>query len=160
LREGDQVMVKVLAIEGNRIKLSRKALIREQKAKLAQTAPPESEGGEPNFAPVATQSAPPAAPSRPRNEFDERQPQSNQSTILIEGGDDFDGDGGPEFEEGNEPNFNRVDGAPVVAAGQHFAGGGRPPAGGNNRRRRRRRPDGRGPGGRGPGGRGPGGGQG
>ncbi len=29
-------MVKVLAIEGNRIKLSRKALIREQKAKLAQ----------------------------------------------------------------------------------------------------------------------------
>ncbi len=39
LREGDQVMVKVLAIEGNRIKLSRKALIKEQKAKLAQSAP-------------------------------------------------------------------------------------------------------------------------
>src|ERR1700757_4733135 len=34
LREGDQVLVKVLAIEGNRIKLSRKALIKEQKAKL------------------------------------------------------------------------------------------------------------------------------
>jgi polyribonucleotide nucleotidyltransferase len=151
LREGDQVMVKVLAIEGNRIKLSRKALIREQKAKLAQTAPPETEGGESGVAPVATQAAPPVAPSRPRNEFDERQPQSNQSTILIEGGDDFDGDAGPEFEEGNEPNFNRVDGAPV-AAGQHFAGGGRPPAGASNRRRRRRRPDGRGPGGRGPGG--------
>src|SRR5271167_4400315 len=43
LREGDQVMVKVLAIEGNRIKLSRKALIKEQKAKLAQSAPVESE---------------------------------------------------------------------------------------------------------------------
>ena len=42
LREGDQVMVKVLAIEGNRIKLSRKALIREQKAKLAQQAPVEA----------------------------------------------------------------------------------------------------------------------
>ena len=39
LREGDQVMVKVLAIEGNRIKLSRKALIKEQTAKLAQSAP-------------------------------------------------------------------------------------------------------------------------
>src|SRR5438270_13294309 len=39
LREGDQVMVKVLAIEGNRIKLSRKALIKEQKAKLAQSNP-------------------------------------------------------------------------------------------------------------------------
>ena len=31
LREGDQVMVKVLAIEGNRIKLSRKAVLREQR---------------------------------------------------------------------------------------------------------------------------------
>src|SRR5580658_566845 len=46
LREGDQVMVKVLAIEGNRIKLSRKALIKEQKAKLAQSAPTESSEGE------------------------------------------------------------------------------------------------------------------
>ena len=43
LREGDQVMVKVLAIEGNRIKLSRKALIKEQKAKLAQSAPAKDE---------------------------------------------------------------------------------------------------------------------
>src|SRR5579859_1917525 len=42
LREGDQVMVKVLAIEGNRIKLSRKALIREQKAKLAQQSAVEA----------------------------------------------------------------------------------------------------------------------
>ena len=50
LREGDQVMVKVLAIEGNRIKLSRKALIKEQKAKLAQSEPgePEAAGSEPN----------------------------------------------------------------------------------------------------------------
>ncbi|MGB6191650.1 MAG: polyribonucleotide nucleotidyltransferase, partial [Terracidiphilus sp.] len=44
LREGDQVMVKVLALEGNRIKLSRKALIKEQRAKLAQSAPePDAE---------------------------------------------------------------------------------------------------------------------
>ena len=34
LREGDQVLVKVLAIEGNRIKLSRKAVLREQREKL------------------------------------------------------------------------------------------------------------------------------
>src|SRR6516162_1251893 len=48
LREGDQVMVKVLAIEGNRIKLSRKALIKEQKAKLAAAsgAPAEPAGEE------------------------------------------------------------------------------------------------------------------
>ena len=58
LREGDQVMVKVLAIEGNRIKLSRKALIREQKAKLAQQqeSAPAAEGEE------ETQSQPPSQP--------------------------------------------------------------------------------------------------
>src|SRR5271157_4923950 len=34
LKEGDQVLVKVLAVEGNRIKLSRKAILREQRAKM------------------------------------------------------------------------------------------------------------------------------
>jgi polyribonucleotide nucleotidyltransferase len=149
LREGDQVMVKVLAIEGNRIKLSRKALIKEQKAKLGQSAaPPAAEESE--SAPIAA----PAAPARPRNEFDERQPKSNQSTILIEGGDDFDEEeGGEEFDEETEPNFNRVEGAPVPVG--QAVGAGRPPANNNNRRRRRRRPGG--PGGSGGGGRGPGG---
>jgi polyribonucleotide nucleotidyltransferase len=141
LREGDQVMVKVLAIEGNRIKLSRKALIKEQKAKLAQSAPAETE--ETAAAPAPAPALPPAPPARPRHEFDERQPSSNQSTILIEGGDDFDGDGGVEFDEENEPNFNRVDNAPA-SVGQQPAAGGRP--GGTARRRRRR--GGRGPGGR------------
>src|SRR5450755_1360193 len=41
LKEGDQVLVKVLAVEGNRIKLSRKAILKEQRAKMA------AEGGEP-----------------------------------------------------------------------------------------------------------------
>jgi polyribonucleotide nucleotidyltransferase len=145
LREGDQVMVKVLAIEGNRIKLSRKALIKEQKAKLAPSASVDSdegEGSEPVF------SAPPAQVSRPRNEFDERQPKSNQSTILIEGGDDFEEEVGEEFDEESEPNFNRVEGAPVPVV--QAVGTGRPQANNNNRRRRRRRPGGPG-GGRGPG---------
>jgi polyribonucleotide nucleotidyltransferase len=148
LREGDQVMVKVLAIEGNRIKLSRKALIKEQKAKLAQSSPAETEenGAAPAqaSAPAFTPAAQPAPPTRPRHEFDERQPSSNQSTILIEGGDDFDGEGAVEFDEENEPNFNRVDGAPV-AVGAQPAAGGRPAPGGTARRRRRR--GGRGPGG-------------
>ncbi len=147
LREGDQVMVKVLAIEGNRIKLSRKALIKEQKAKLAQSSPGEPVEAE--GAPAETYT-PPAPAARPKNEFDERQPRSNQSTILIEGGEDFDAESTEEFDEESEPNFNRVDGAPV-AVGQG-AGAGRPPAD-PNRRRRRRRPGGGG------GGRGPGGGQ-
>ncbi len=34
LKEGDQVLVKVLGIEGNRIKLSRKAILKEQRAKM------------------------------------------------------------------------------------------------------------------------------
>ena len=134
LREGDQVMVKVLAIEGNRIKLSRKALIKEQKAKLAHAAPAQSEEGE--YTPQSSMPAP--APARPRHEFDERQPSSNQSTILIEGGDDFEEEG-VEIDETNEPNFNRADGAPVHSGGQQLGGGGRPGGpGGNNRRRRRR----------------------
>jgi len=154
LREGDQVMVKVLAIEGNRIKLSRKALIKEQKAKLAHSAPAETETVD-----IAASDghAQHEAPARPRHEFDERQPSSNQSTILIEGGDDFDEEDGEEIDEEKEPNFNRVEGAPV-AVGQ-AVGAGRSPAGNNNNRRRRRRRPG-GPGGGSGGGRGPGGGQG
>ena len=34
LKEGDQVLVKVLSMEGNKIKLSRKAVLREQREKL------------------------------------------------------------------------------------------------------------------------------
>jgi len=34
LKEGDQILVKVLALDGNKIKLSRKAVLREQREKL------------------------------------------------------------------------------------------------------------------------------
>jgi len=148
LREGDQVMVKVLAIEGNRIKLSRKALIKEQKAKLVSAAPAETSPETSEVEIEASEAR--VAPAKPRNEFDERQPTSNQSTILIEGGEDFDEVEGEEFDEDNEPNFNRAEGAPVPAT--TAAGAARPAAGAannNNRRRRRRRPGGPG-GGRGP----------
>ncbi len=139
LREGDQVMVKVLAIEGNRIKLSRKALIREQKAKMAQAAPAEAE----EVAEEVSAEAP-AAAARPHHEFEERQPKFNQSTILIES-DDFEAEEeGEEFDEQSEPNFNRAEGAPVHTS-QSL--GSKRPQGGDNRRRRRRRPGG----GRGPG---------
>jgi polyribonucleotide nucleotidyltransferase len=137
LSEGDQIMVKVLAIEGNRIKLSRKALIREQKAKLGQAAPAAVEAEEADTGVAESPAAPAFTPIKPRHEFDERQPKSNQSTILIEGGDDFDDADGEEIDEENEPNFNRVDGAPVPVAGQP-AGAGRPKPDNKNRRRRRR----------------------
>ncbi len=139
LSEGDQVMVKVLAIEGNRIKLSRKALIKELKAKLGTPAPGEVEEVEISASESPAAAAAPVAPrpSKPLNEFDERQPKSNQSTILIEGGDDFDEEGGEEIDEESEPNFNRIDGAPAPVAGQP-AGAGRPKPDNKNRRRRRR----------------------
>jgi polyribonucleotide nucleotidyltransferase len=38
LKEGDQILVKVLALEGNKIKLSRKAVLREQRDKLKTAA--------------------------------------------------------------------------------------------------------------------------
>jgi polyribonucleotide nucleotidyltransferase len=41
LKEGDQILVKVLALEGNKIKLSRKAILKEQREKLKAGAPVE-----------------------------------------------------------------------------------------------------------------------
>src|SRR6202008_3558660 len=60
VKEGDQVLVNVLAVEGNRIRLSRKAILKEQRAKMG--------GGD--GAPTAAESAP--APA-----------------MTIEGGGDF-----------------------------------------------------------------------
>jgi len=34
LKEGDQILVKVLALDGNKIKLSRKAVLKEQRDKM------------------------------------------------------------------------------------------------------------------------------
>jgi polyribonucleotide nucleotidyltransferase len=130
LKEGDQVLVKVLAVEGNRIKLSRKAILKEQRAKMGGGAPPpDGDGGQeesPAGTPVAGISASQGTP-----------------TAVIEGGADFDAE--------DEPNFNRVDAAgnsaePAVArteGGRDSRGGG----GDRDRNRRRRGRGGRGPGG-------------
>jgi polyribonucleotide nucleotidyltransferase len=129
LKEGDQVLVKVLAVEGNRIKLSRKAILKEQRAKMGG-APPPPDGDE-----VAD--AAPLAPSM----------SQGAPTAVIEGGAEFDPD--------EEPNFNRVDGvvASVEASAARPEGTreGRPSGGGGDRDRNRRR-RGRGGPGRGPGG--------
>jgi polyribonucleotide nucleotidyltransferase len=135
LREGDQVMVKVLGIEGNRIKLSRKALLKEQRQKLGLPETGAEGAGEG------------PAPRAPRPERVERQPTSNASTIMIEGGEDFEEPA--EFDEENEPNFNRADDAPAPATAERNGGGSADP----NRRRRRRGRGGRGGPGGGGGGR-------
>jgi polyribonucleotide nucleotidyltransferase len=117
LHEGDQILVKVLAIEGNRIKLSRKAILREQRAKMgaAAGAGTGQEGGDGTG----------PQPEAPTSEGGE--------SITIEGGGDF-----PDNDD--EPNFNRAEGeAAHAAAGDRQAprregGGGRPHGGGRGRR--------------------------
>ena len=110
LKEGDQVLVKVLAVEGNRIKLSRKAILKEQRAKMGGAGAPPPEAPEPVRAPVAH-----GAP-----------------TAVIEGG--------AEFDEGDEPNFNRADVEPAPTGGGREGGGdGRGDRGGDRGGRRRRR---------------------
>jgi polyribonucleotide nucleotidyltransferase len=140
LREGDQILVKVLSIEGNRIKLSRKAVLREQRAKLG--LPEVGEGG---GQPASAYPAP----------IEDDEVADGDETVLVEGGVDFDEDDAPDSDS-DEPNFNRADGAPVpvVAAGGRGPGGPsgfRGPGGpGGDRRpggRRRRGGGGRRPGG-------------
>jgi polyribonucleotide nucleotidyltransferase len=131
LREGDQILVKVLAIEGNRIKLSRKAVLREQRAKLGLPEPGQigTDGGRVE-----------AVAAAPRTE--------QVADEVDEDGDDFDDDG---EEAAEEPNFNRADGVPAVAAvvagGQGAIGPGGQRRPGGRRRRGGRRP---GPGSGGP----------
>jgi polyribonucleotide nucleotidyltransferase len=155
LREGDQVLVKVLGIEGNRIKLSRKALLKEQRQKLGLPEPGAPAGdiaasGEGEGEGRPRRERRPEAP-RPPAPAEDRQPTSNASTITIEGGDDFE-DGDELDEEGEEINFNRADGVPVATTGEPRPGGAAGgPGGAAGRGRRRRRGRGRGPGG-GPGG--------
>jgi polyribonucleotide nucleotidyltransferase len=135
LREGDQILVKVLAIEGNRIKLSRKAVLREQREKLGlPPAPDPNAGGGRPARPVA-----PPAPE-PGN--------------MAEDGEEFDDDDDEldEDEEGeDEPNFNRADTPQPVGVNQpgiapRQPGGGPGGPGGNRRPGGRRRRGGRRPG--------------
>jgi len=138
LHEGDQILVKVLSIEGNRIKLSRKAVLREQRAKLGL---PEAGEGAGNVVASA---------------YPEPIEEDDDDEILVEGGEQFideDGIDNDNEEDGDdEPNFNRADDAPVVAgnAGTAGAGASRGPGGdrrpGSRRRRSGRRPGGSGSG--------------
>jgi polyribonucleotide nucleotidyltransferase len=102
LKEGDQVLVKVLAVEGNRIRLSRKAVLKEQRAKMGGTAEAGGDNrGESGLAP----------------------------SLTIEGGG--------EFADEPEPNFNRDDPQPVGGdrGGDRGGRGGRPGGGGRRHHR-------------------------
>jgi polyribonucleotide nucleotidyltransferase len=121
LKEGDQVLVKVLGIEGNRIKLSRKAILREQRAKMGGGEGESPVGGRPSGEDSGGGERSERPPAQPRGEGEE--------TITFEGGGDFTDD------EGGEPNFNREDAnRETVAAGRpERPRGDRPPGGGGDR---------------------------
>ncbi len=122
LREGDQILVKVLAIEGNRIKLSRKAVLREQRAKLGLPEQQPNASASPYEAPSLATTA--------------EEPEIGDEEDFEEAVGDLDDE---------EPNFNRADDVPVVAGvnpppGGATDGGQRRPGGGGRRRRGGRRP--------------------
>jgi polyribonucleotide nucleotidyltransferase len=118
LKEGDQVLVKVLAVEGNRIRLSRKAILKEQRAKMG--------GGDG------------AVPAEPSGEGEAVPAPALTGSMVIEGGGDFPDEA--------EPNFNREGGPAPVSSGDRPHGdrphggdrggrGGRPGGGGRDRGR-------------------------
>ena len=116
LKEGDQVLVKVLAVEGNRIRLSRKAILKEQRAKMGGAPLPE--GGSEEAGEGSGEGLRAPAPA-----------------LTIEGGGDF--------PDEPEPNFNR-DAPPQSATSgdrppfrdRGGRGGGRPGGGGGRGRGR------------------------
>ncbi len=152
LREGDQILVKVLTIEGNRVKLSRKAVLREQRTKLGLPEVDPNAGGDagrdrgsrsarPERGEYVEQSRTERAPRPERTA-----PPPQQETITLEGGEDFEEDDDLDGDEGEE---EEVEGASVAAANGAAAPQGERPAGAGRRRRRRsgRRPAAGGPGG-------------
>ncbi len=169
LREGDQILVKVLAIEGNRIKLSRKAVLREQRAKLGLPEIPETnEGGSERGDRGSERGG--RSERGDRSDRGDRSERGDRGDRGPRGGGDFnrqpvapapapvaainadadlddeDEDIDDEDVEGeDEPNFNRADGVPAVPV-PAAAGGARPQGSGDRRPGGRRRRGGRRPG--------------
>ncbi len=137
LREGDQILVKVLTIEGNRVKLSRKAVLREQRAKLGlpevdPNAVPEaassdrgSRGGRQERGEYVEQPRTERAPRPERTA-----PSPSEETITLEGGEDFDD------EDGDDEDEDDTDGAITTENGAAAATGDKPAGAGRRRRRR------------------------
>jgi polyribonucleotide nucleotidyltransferase len=141
LREGDQVLVKVLAIEGNRIKLSRKAVLREQRAKLGLPEVPEQEGGGGGRERGEGGRGGRDRDRGPRPERTERaEAPKHEETVTIEGGEDFDDDD-EEFDEEDGDEAETTEAVPAPAGGAAPQGD-RPAGQRRGRRRRGRRPGG------------------
>ena len=97
LKEGDQVLVKVLAVEGNRIRLSRKAILKEQRAKMGGgELPPDNGGGDGGGEPAHA----PALTIEGGADFADDEPNFNRDAPVAGGGADRgperSGDRGPD----------------------------------------------------------------
>src|SRR6202166_178011 len=115
LKEGDQVLVKVLAVEGNRIRFSRKAILKEQRAKMGG-GEPGPEGGEPSNGEVA---GAPALTIEGGGDFPDDEPNFNRDAVAgVAGG------GGGERAPADRPD-----------RGGDRGRGGRPGGGGGGRGR-------------------------
>jgi polyribonucleotide nucleotidyltransferase len=131
LKEGDQVLVKVLGIEGNRIKLSRKAILREQRAKMAPPARGDGEGS-----PDGDGGGDHTGGDHGHGHSEGQARPEGEETITFEGGGDFDDDAEPNFnrEDANRETVNATPGPrPDRPRGD------RPPGGGGGRGGRHRR---------------------
>jgi polyribonucleotide nucleotidyltransferase len=148
LREGDQILVKVIALEGNRIKLSRKAVLREQREKLGLPPVADPSGGGDRERSSSSEPrrererSPRPDRDRDRGPRPERtappveQPKP-QETIVLESDDDFEDDDDFEGEdETGEEVAVTTDGTPVTDADGSTP---RPAGPGGARRGRRRR---------------------
>ena len=157
LREGDQILVKVLSIEGNRIKLSRKAVLREQREKLGLPPVAESSGGSERSErsdrgergersergerggrdrdrdrgprPERTERPAPVERTEPKHE----------ATIVLDSGEDFDEDDDFDGEDEGVDEAEATSSEPQEGAAPD-ASGARPAAQRRGRRRRGRRP--------------------
>jgi polyribonucleotide nucleotidyltransferase len=109
LKEGDQILVKVLSMEGNRIRLSRKAILKEQRAKMSQ--------GETSLEGVT------AVTFEGGEEFEHEENESEPNFNRIEAS-------GEGQEAGTSP---RPDRGPRGDRGGRPGGGGRGPGGGGGR---------------------------
>ncbi len=120
LKEGDQVLVKVLSIEGNRIRLSRKAILKEQRAKMGGgEAPPE--GGAPAMTIEGGGDFAEEAEGEPN--FNRDEPRRETSAPRGDRGGDRGGRGGGRGGRGGRPHNGR--------GGRGGGGGGRGGHGGH-----------------------------
>jgi polyribonucleotide nucleotidyltransferase len=126
LKEGDQVLVKVLAVEGNRIRLSRKAILKEQRAKMGG-GEPGADGGEESHGESA---GAPALTIEGGGDFPDDEPNFNRDGQQVA---PVAGERGPDRPHGDRPDRGGDRGRGGRPGGGGGRGRGRGPGGGGGR---------------------------